>query len=155
MSRFITFLRQPLRRKILLFTAIYHLSRAWIIVKKTGFVREAPKLGQKRPGDWRTPQPVSRDDIRDVRWAINAVARSFGDRFTCLMIAIAGKAMLRRFAVSNALVLGANTGSGSEKDEMLAHAWLSAGDMVVFGVEEMEKYAPIVSYVDTFDLPKK
>jgi hypothetical protein len=34
--------------------------------------------------------------LRDIRWAIDAINRTVGGRFTCLMQAMAGKVMLNR-----------------------------------------------------------
>ncbi|WP_430736732.1 lasso peptide biosynthesis protein [Roseicyclus salinarum] len=50
--------------------------------------------------------------LRDVRWAIEAVNRTVGGRFTCLMLGMAGKAMLNRRGIANTLVLGAKLSRG-------------------------------------------
>lgn len=148
MSRLTNFIRQPIRRKILLAEALFRLCRAWVVVRKTGFTKRAPYLGTKYPGDWCEGSPQNIDKIRDVRWAINKSCALTGHRFTCLMIGLAGKEMLRRFDIPNALVLGATKSPETGSSEMLAHAWLRSGTMVVLGGDTMNNFRPIVSYVD-------
>lgn len=148
MSRLTNFIRQPLHRKILLIKALFWLCHAWVIVRKTGFTKRAPHLGSKHPGDWCEGSPQNLDKIKDVRWAINKACDLTGHRFTCLMIGLAGKEMLRRFDIPNALVLGAMKSTETGKSEMLAHAWLRSGTMVVLGGDGMKGFRPIVSYVD-------
>lgn len=148
MSRLISFIRQPMPRKLLLIEALFRLCHAWFIVRKTGFTKRAPYLGTKHPGDWSAGSPQHMDKIRDVRWAINKACALTGHKFTCLMIGLAGKEMLRRFDIPNALVLGIKRSSDTKSSEMLAHAWLRVGAMIVFGAEAKPGYVPIASYVD-------
>lgn len=150
MSRLTTYLRQPLHRKILFVEALFRLCHAWVVVRKTGFAKRAPYLGTRHPGDWSEGSPQNLDKIRDVRWAINKACSLTGHKFTCLMIALAGKEMLRRFDIPNALVLGATSFNASGDKEMMAHAWVRCGYMVVLGEEGMHGHQPIVSYVDEY-----
>lgn len=148
MSYVVRFIRLPSHRKVLFVAAVVQLSRAWFIVRKSGFTKQAPFLGTKHAGDWTEGSIEHPDKVEDVRWAINKVCNLSGDRFTCLMIALAGKALMRRDGIPNALVLGAKISCGPEQSNVMAHAWLRAGEMVVFGSNGMSDYQPIVSYVD-------
>lgn len=148
MSGLTTFIRQPIHRKILLVEAFFRLCHAWFIVRKVGFTKRAPYLGTKYAGDWSEGIPTDLDKIRDIRWSINKASALMEGKFTCLMVGLAGKAMLRRFDIPNALVLGAVTSVEHDSTEMLAHAWLRSGTMVIFGENEMRIYPPIISYVD-------
>ena len=87
--------------------------------------------------------------LRDVRWAVEAVNRTFGGHFTCLMQGMAGKAMLNRRGVANTLVLGARLGgeTGPSDDAgMSAHAWLCAGPVILLGGEVRAGFVPVTSY---------
>lgn len=148
MSRLTKFIRLPMHRKVLLLEALLRLCQAWVIVRKTGFTKRVPYLGTKHAGDWSKGDPKDLEKIEDVRWAIDNACAYTGHKFTCLMIGLAGKAMLRRFDIPNALVLGATRSTEPDNSEMLAHAWLRSGTMVVLGEYRMQEYLPIVSYVD-------
>ncbi|MFK7877320.1 MAG: lasso peptide biosynthesis B2 protein [Paracoccaceae bacterium] len=148
MSRLTTFLRQPAHRKALFVEALFRLCHAWFIVRKSGFTKRAPYLGTKHAGDWIGDSSQNIDKIRDVRWAINKACSLTGHRFTCLMIALAGKEMLRRFDIPNSLVLGAMKSPKPGNPELLAHAWLRSGRFVILGKSGMHRFSPIVSYVD-------
>lgn len=137
------------RRKLVL-EACRELLRAWWLVRFREFRTYAGELGEARPADFVTE--FTHDDLallRDVRWAIDAINRTVGGRFTCLMQAMAGKVMLNRRGVENTLVLGAKF----KRDEvqagdgpMAAHAWLRVGRLVLLGGEANVGYVPVTSY---------
>lgn len=146
MARLKTFIKLSGTRRKLFFRACYELLRAGIVLKSRPFNQHANGFGIKKPGDQIIPDILISQEVRDVRWAINLANRVMGDKFSCLMIALAGKAMLNDIGVSNTLVLGAAPGAAGA--EMQAHAWLRVGDVVVFGEEEMHKYSALLSFVD-------
>lgn len=148
MARLVTFVRLPWARKTLFFRACYELLRARTIVRKKRFDQYSHLIGQKHPGDHIHAEMAVSQPVRDVRWAVNAASKAMGGGFSCLMIALAGKSLLNRSEISNALVVGASPGEPDE--EMAAHAWLRVGDAVVFGEEERRKFSPLLSFVDTF-----
>ena len=87
--------------------------------------------------------------LRDIRWAVKAVNQSFGNRFICLMQAMAGKTILNRRSVPNTLVLGAKISRVVEtnyNEGMSAHAWLWAGGIILLGGEAREDFLPVTSY---------
>ncbi|MDJ1007884.1 MAG: lasso peptide biosynthesis B2 protein [Paracoccaceae bacterium] len=147
-----TLLRQPRRRQLLAVEALRELLRAWWLVRFRAFRSYVCDLGEAKGGAFETE--ALHDDIallRDVRWAIEAVNRTFGGRFTCLMQGMAGKVMLNRRGVPNTLVLGAkiNGRDGGETtgaDGMAAHAWLCAGPVVLLGGEARAGFVPVTSY---------
>ena len=148
--RILTLLRQPTRRQRLATEALRELVRAWWIVRFRAFRTYADDLGTAHAGAHQTD--ALPDDVvllRDVKWAVGAVNRTFFGRFTCLMQGIAGKAMLNRRGVDNTLILGAklNRQGETEGDEgMAAHAWLNVGPVVLLGGEAMAGYVPVTSY---------
>lgn len=148
--RALTLLRQSHSRRQLVFEACRELLRAWWLVRFREFRSYAGELGEAHPATFTTE--FTHDDtvlLRDVRWAIDAVNRTVGGRFTCLMQAMAGKVMLNRRGVENTLVLGAKLkrDEASEGDPpMAAHAWLKVGRLILLGGEASVGYVPVTSY---------
>lgn len=91
----------------------------------------APKLGalgmeSPREGDaWQVPL------IREVRWAVQGVARRLPGICTCLVMAMAARHMLARRGLSCTLYLGVSRAAGG----VTAHAWLRCGSLFVTGGE--------------------
>ena len=152
--RALTLLRQPTRRKLLAAEALRELLVAWWLVRRRPFRSFAPILGAAHPGEH---LHLDRHDARllsDVRWAVTAVNRTAGGRFTCLMQGMAAKAMLTRRKVPSTLVLGAKLSRGEEPAEtgaMAAHAWLRVGPVVVLGGEVRGEFVPVTSYHTSID----
>jgi hypothetical protein len=148
--RALTLLRQSRTRRQLVLEACRELLRAWWLVRFREFRSYAGELGEAHPAGFTTE--FTHDDLallRDIRWAIDAINRTVGGRFTCLMQAMAGKVMLNRRGVQNTLVLGAKL----KRDEaeagdapMAAHAWLKVGRLILLGGEASVGYVPVTSY---------
>lgn len=124
--------------------------RAWWLVRFREFRTYAGALGEAHPASFTSD--FSHEDVallKDIRWAIDAINKTVGGRYTCLMKAMAGKAMLNRRGVENTLVLGAKlrrheTETGDAT--MAAHAWLKVGRLILLGGEESVGYVPVTSY---------
>jgi hypothetical protein len=148
--RLLTLIRQSSARRRLVREAGVELVRAWWLVRFREFRTYAPALGESRPGTFETE--ALHDDLRllrDVRWAVEAVNRTVGGRFTCLMLAMAGKAMLNRRGVENTLILGAKidrSAPAQGAEPIAAHAWLRAGPVVLLGGEASAGFVPVTSY---------
>lgn len=153
MRRVRTLLRQPWSRQCIALEALAGLLRAWARVRLSDFPRYADRLGSARQGEVAPgAEGIDMAALKDVRWAIGAVNRSVGGRFTCLMQGMACKAMLNRRGIPNALVLGAKLG-GPTVPEMAAHAWVCAGGGILVGGEERPGFIAVTSYVSPPDLP--
>jgi hypothetical protein len=147
--RALTLLRQPRMRQMLALEAAGELARAWRLVRLNEFRTFAPCLGDPLPGEHLAPVDCDASVLRDIRWAVTSVNRTFGGRFTCLMQGMAGKAMLSRRGVANTLVLGAKLGGAAPQpstEGMAAHAWLRVGTIVLLGNEARGGFVPIMSY---------
>jgi hypothetical protein len=129
--------------------AMGELAQAWRLVRIKEFRTFARRLGDPLPGEHLAPVDCDPLILRDIRWAVTSVNRTFGGRFTCLMQGMAGKAMLSRRGVANTLVLGAKLGSAAPvpaTEGMAAHAWLRVGTIVLLGNEARNGFVPIMSY---------
>ncbi|MGI6686525.1 MAG: lasso peptide biosynthesis B2 protein [Bacillota bacterium] len=62
----------------------------------------------------------------------------------CLVQGITGKILLRRKGISNTLYLGVNKPETVE--EMAAHAWLRAGNMIITGNQGWNDYLSLSSF---------
>lgn len=137
-------------RRRLLGEAIGELIRAAWLVRIHSFPSYAEGLGKARAGD---PAPIGEGDLaelQDIRWALTRWNKLLAGKFTCLMLAIAGKRMLARRRVPNSLVLGVKCAIqvqvGDARRDLAAHAWLRVPQGVLIGDEARIGYTPVVSF---------
>ncbi len=93
------------------------------------------------------PEAAAR--VKRVVWALDAATRRSPWRCTCLVRALAGRAMLHRRRISSSLYLGAAPDAGDER-ALSAHAWLRSGRLVVTGGEEATRFTPVVCFGERF-----
>lgn len=149
LNRLRTYVSLSARDKLLVCEAIAMLSWGWFVVRVLGVRRYSSHLGTQLPGEYYDTTPQDETRLRKVRWSITVSNRLFFGKFNCLMLGIAGKAMLNRRGVSNTLVLGTRlTREGAEDgpNTFKAHAWLWAGQKIMLGGEVRSEYVPITSY---------
>jgi len=79
-----------------------------------------------------TDTSQARLTTRRVQWAVSAAARHSPVEFVCFPQALAAYTMLRRRGVPSTLVYGV---ARSDSGELMAHAWLTVGEVVVLGGE--------------------
>lgn len=138
----------PRSRKWLLARALWALLGAWWVVRRRPFRAYSASLGTASSGEFidTANADMPARPLGELRWALNRLNRLAGGRYTCLMLAIAGKRLLNRQGLANTLVLGVNPRKGAEGDPFGAHAWLRAGRYVVVGLEERAGHIPVASY---------
>jgi hypothetical protein len=78
-----------------------------------------------------------------VEKAIKRAIKYLPWRSKCFSRAITAKVLLKRMRISSTLYLGVAKDGNSN---MIAHAWLRCGDIIVTGKEEMSKFTPIVFF---------
>ena len=125
------------------------LAWAWFVVRCLGIRRYGKRLGASYAGEYYDENAQDENQLRNIRWSIDAINRLFGGKINCLIQGIAGKLMLNRRSVSNTLVLGTkiSTQDGNTSSEVFkAHAWLWAGQVIMLGGEARNEYTPITSY---------
>lgn len=86
------------------------------------------------------PSPVQL--ARDIRRIINLVSFILAERSKCLICGIAAKRVLKRRGYSSELSFGVNPNA----TPMVAHAWLTAGSVVVTGRGERGKFEEVVRF---------
>lgn len=131
------------------------LIRAWGLVRFKAFQSYSPDLGELHKGEFLGGDVanISYSAVIDTRWALKLINRKVGGRFTCLMLAIAGKRLLNRRGIPNTLVLGVCPSRGRGSDPFGAHAWLRVGQYVIIGQEERAGNIPVASYHSALKVP--
>jgi hypothetical protein len=87
--------------------------------------------------------PEQNHAIQTVAWAVAAASRRLPWGATCLMRAMAAKAMLRRRGIESTLHLGIRM---DPEKGALAHAWLSVGSLVVTGEAERSRFTSVAYF---------
>jgi hypothetical protein len=78
-----------------------------------------------------------------VGQAVTTAARNVPWNAVCLPQALAAKAMLARRGHGSSLHLGAGFGEGGE---LIAHAWLVAGETIVVGARGIDGMSPLARF---------
>lgn len=142
MSRFRTFISLPAGRKALIIEAAANLCVSWLIVRLVPFRYWSKWVGNRETVEFLIqPFPVD-PALGRVKWAIDRVSNRT-PFFTCLMIALAGQAMLRRRKIRSVLVFGVDIRRDDKGAKTFAHAWLTSGPHVVFGQKEKDRYTAV------------
>ncbi len=137
--------RRSLRWRAMVLEAMAWLAAAWVAVRLLPFRWITPYLGELvDPGE--TVAPAAAAPVRpvlDVSYAIQRARRRLPWESTCLMQAIAGRAMLKRRGFHTILYLGVRL---DKQDGFGAHAWLQCEGMVVTGQDVKNSFTPLASF---------
>lgn len=153
-ARWNSFARLSASQKAFALEALLWLFMSMLLVKRVPFRYWSRFLGAKAAADSLDETPDCPDAVREVSQAIRRVNRAFRGRFTCLMEAVAGKAMLNRRGIPNTLALGARTvpSEGGELN-MEAHAWLRCGQTILLGGEAHDRFTVVAQFRSPAALP--
>ncbi|WP_021166562.1 hypothetical protein SOV_07580 [Sporomusa ovata DSM 2662] len=83
--------------------------------------------------------------INRVGWAIQIASRYTPWESKCLVQAITGKILLRHRRLHNTMYLGVAKDGG---DQMIAHAWLRAGNKLVTGGRNSSMFTVVAKFAD-------
>jgi len=134
-------------QKLLLLEAAFWLLVSKLAVKLVPFRYWSRFLGAKAAADLLEDTPHCPDISHEVSQAIFHVNCVFRGRFTCLMQATAGKALLNRRGIPNTLVLGARTVRGESGELRIeAHAWLKCGIAILLGGEAHDQFTVVAQF---------
>jgi hypothetical protein len=135
------------RRKGLLFEAVLRLPAAWLTVRGIPFRWWSFRLGTSVPGEADPPCGAYDSRAAEVAWAVNAINRRAGGRFTCLMLAMTAQRMLALRGISSSLILGTTNELNEDEQRVFkAHAWLRVGGQTVLG-QHGGRFTAITSFV--------
>ena len=145
MERLNKFINLDGMERRLLIEAFFWLGVAQLAVSLMPFRWLAPYLGVHMAESEGTVNPCHEDLLTKVAWAVRAAARNAPWEAKCLAQAITGKIILKCRRVPNTLYLGL----AKENDrELIAHAWLRSGDVILTGFRGMQRYTVVSSFAD-------
>jgi len=132
------FFQLPLAKKRLIIEAT-----GLILVTRLGLyltsVHKLQSFYQRFNNVENTPYPGNNPVKSEITWAVNSIGQKIFKDDTCLVIAIAGQALLNYHGIPARLQLGCLL---AEDKSIFAHAWVECeGEVVIGGTErEISKY---------------
>lgn len=137
-----TFLRMPLRQKLLipriLVLMVYYKHQ----VHHRPFSELAPKIGKLHA---ETPVVTTSREARMVHELMESMFRHFKWKDSCLIRALTAKRILNSMGEKCTLYMGV---SQIEGQAMTAHAWLRCGKCIITGGESMSHYTVTATFAD-------
>jgi len=80
-----------------------------------------------------------------IGWLVDKVSRYTPWESKCLVQAIVGKIILRQHGIANTLFLGVRRDEGKN---LVAHAWLRCGEMIITGGKGQEWFTVVGKFAD-------
>ena len=137
-----TFLRMPLKQKLLIPQVFVLMAYYKNRVHKHPFSELAPKIGQL---GYETPIQASPRNARLVHELMEAMFRRIGWKDSCLIRALTAKKLLNRMGERCTLYMGVRKRKG---EGLSAHAWLRCGKLTVTGGEIKDEYTVTAVFGD-------
>ena len=137
-----TFLRMPLKQKLLIPQVFVLMAYYKNRVHKHPFAELAPKIGQL---GYETPIETSPRNARLVHELMESMFRRIGWKDSCLIRALTAKKLLNRMGERCTLYMGVHKREG---EGMTAHAWLRCGKLIVTGGESIAAYTVTAVFGD-------
>lgn len=128
------------RHWLLLVEAGLFLAAAAAAIALLPFARVARLASGRWLASGRAPDG---NQLQELRWAIEAVARRAPFRSKCFERGLAAQWMLRRRGLETTLFYGAMRGAGGE---LSAHVWVRSGERGVIGCEEAAGFATLARF---------
>ena len=133
----------PADRSCLMEAAVW-LALARLAILVLPFRWLAPHLGRhmaQSPPEAAAPAML----LNRISWSVRAAGRHLPWESTCLTMAMAGKAMLRRRGIASTLYLGV---AREPAAGIQAHAWLRCGERILTGGQTMAEFTIISTFAE-------
>lgn len=143
--RLARFARYSFREKRLLFEATILLATARVAILSVPFRRVAPSLGRMKVESPAEANPEQTKRAKEIGWAVETMSRHTFWKSACLAQAIAAQWMLKRHGLRGTVYIGA---AKNEAREMVAHAWVRSGTLILTGRQGYEDFAVLTHYAD-------
>ena len=137
-----TFLKMPLKQKLLIPQVFVLMAYYKFRVHKRPFAALAPKIGQL---GYETPIEASPRNARLVYELMESMFRRIGWKDSCLIRALTAKKLLNRMGEKCTLYMGVRKRDG---EGLSAHAWLRCGKLTVTGGEIKDEYTVTAVFGD-------
>jgi Transglutaminase-like superfamily len=145
--------RLPTRRKLVLLEAGASTLAAWAMIRMVPYRLWRAALGvplalNATPLTGASARSSNERVLGDIAWAHERLARRLGRFFTCLMLAMSARSMLRRRHLSSVLILGVKREGTAAPgaDALHAHAWVLSQGYEIVGGEQREGHMPVAAY---------
>lgn len=144
MQRLRKLLRLPVADGCLLVEATIFAALARIAILTLPFRWIAPWLGRHTESAGESGETVGDDLVRQrVGWAVQVVSRHTPWQSKCLVQSIVARLMLGRRGVAGTIYLGL---AKDPDGQLIAHAWLRSGAMIVTGRRGMLQFTVLSSF---------
>ena len=120
--------------KWLFVRAVFWLGAARIMLIAMPFRRLSERLAAEVYPSATEPEPAF---LQRVRFAVRAAANNVPWRSDCFPQAIAARMLLKRQGYATTIHLGVEK---AQEGEIAGHAWLTCGDTVVTGGDDLDRY---------------
>ena len=137
-----TFLKMPLKQKLLIPQVFVLMAYYKNRVHKHPFAELAPRIGQL---GYETPIETSPRNARLVYELMESMFRRIGWKDSCLIRALTAKKLLNRMGERCTLYMGVRKREG---EGLSAHAWLRCGKLTVTGGEIKDEYTVTAVFGD-------
>ena len=137
-----TFLRMPLKQKLMIPRIFWLMAFYKHQVHRRAFSSLAPKIG---PLHYQTPVAASPRDAILVHELMQAMFRRFGWKDSCLIRGLTAKRILNSMGHKCTLYMGV---CREEGQGMRAHAWLRCGKCIVTGGDAMAGFTVTATFGD-------
>ena len=138
----------PLTRKFMYSDAIVRLIGAWVLIKLVPYKLWRDILGQ--PGTYGAVATLTFEQAEmayNIASLHGVLQKAFGTRFTCLMLALSARGMLKARDVPSQLILGVNRKASEHTGSPLcAHAWVTSFNVQIIGHESSETFTAVAFY---------
>ena len=139
------FRHSPLERR-LFFAAMLWLGLSRLAIMVLPFRWIAPRLGRNTAITTEEPPSECRPAVIDsIQWAVRTASRYAPWECKCLVQAMAGKILLRRWDIPSTIYLGVRRDDNSD---FAAHAWLMCEGIVLTGEPGMEQFTVVATFAD-------
>lgn len=142
-SLIIRFFRKPLAEQLIFSEAVFWLALTRMATLILPFKWIARFLGTHMVESVRLQSTDQTRRARHVASCIRAMSRHLPWDCKCLVQAISAKMMLDRRSIPTTLYLGV---SKDQQDEMIAHAWLRAGNAIVLGGGGLKQFTVVSTF---------
>ena len=131
--------------RMLFLEAALWLGIARLSIVMFRFRRVAPHLGIHMAESSETVNPDCKDFVKQISWALQTASRYLPWKCRCLTKAIAGKKMFKRRGIGSTIYFGV---AKDDKENLMAHAWLRCGDLVVTGERDMNQFSVVSTFAE-------
>lgn len=139
----LTFIRLPIKYKLLAFIILFELTKACLELKFKTFETIAGSLGQQKSESSHKEHSAEQLQYeRLLKRLIQRIANLVPWRCVCFPQAIAAQRLLNKREIANTLYLGLK----KDNAELKAHAWVRAGTYIVTGGANNQEFTVINSF---------